>query len=122
MGFAERLLGEEWREGRVDEDYKRGNLKWMRARRDPAAYNRYRNYGLSVEEYERLLREQGGVCAICRHPEKELGVDHVHKTGRVRALLCLNCNLAIGHLYEDPLRARALAAYLEHHLRQKLVS
>jgi hypothetical protein len=80
-------------------------------------------YGVSVVEYEELLRAQGGLCAICRQPEtmvdsktrmvKRLAVDHCHATGRVRALLCHTCNLGLGVFKDDVARLRAAVAYLE---------
>src|SRR6266851_2205326 len=55
-----------------------------------------KRYGISEEEYERLLRLQNGVCAICKEkPEGWLCVDHCHLTGKVRGLLCKNCNSAL---------------------------
>ena len=63
-------------------------------------------YGISLEEYESILARQGGKCAICHEPEsmprRKLVVDHCHRTGRVRGLLCGRCNLALGML-EDRL-------------------
>lgn len=60
-------------------------------------------YGLSSEEYQRLIDRQNGRCAICErtplgtsHVEKTLHVDHGHETGRVRGLLCRDCNLMLG--------------------------
>ncbi len=67
-------------------------------------------YGLTVEEYESMYSAQGGVCAICGSPEtvkgnggetKMLAIDHDHGTGKVRGLLCNNCNRAIGLLGDD---------------------
>jgi hypothetical protein len=76
-------------------------------------------YGLTVEQYDRMLVEQHGVCAICGRPpasynnqNKSLAVDHVHATGQVRGLLCGRCNTAIGLLREDPVLAVGLADYL----------
>jgi len=66
-------------------------------------------YGITEEQYNTLLKNQNGVCAICKKPEmilhkgitlKKLSVDHDHSTGKVRGLLCHNCNLAIGY-FED---------------------
>lgn len=85
---------------------------------------RARQYGLSPEEFDRILAAQGYACAVCgeeetwknRHGDiRPLAVDHDHATGRVRALLCHRCNAAIGLLKEDPVRARAAADYLESH-------
>lgn len=63
------------------------------------------NYRITLEDYKNMLEQQGGVCAICFQPcktKKDLAVDHNHNTGKVRGLLCSNCNRAIGMLQEDP--------------------
>lgn len=65
---------------------------------------RERYYGLSAFQFDELLARQKGVCAICSQPETHLRrgrplplcVDHCHKTGRVRGLLCHECNWALG--------------------------
>lgn len=62
------------------------------------------NYGLSPEKYEAMYRTQGGVCAICRELNicgRRLAVDHDHKTGKVRGLLCAKCNLVLGQARES---------------------
>jgi hypothetical protein len=53
-----------------------------------------KRYGITVREYGRMLALQDGVCALCHHPpkKKRLSVDHNHKTGKVRGLLCYRCN------------------------------
>ncbi len=74
-----------------------------------------RTFGITLRDYERMLHEQGGGCAICGAPEPEgssLHVDHNHDTGDVRALLCFPCNNALGLLEEDEERVRALLEYL----------
>jgi hypothetical protein len=57
-------------------------------------WNLQRRYGIDAQEYDALLKEQGGVCAICKSPpsSKRLSVDHDHDTGTVRGLLCVRCN------------------------------
>lgn len=60
-----------------------------------------RKYGLAREEYEYLKKKQGKLCAICRRRDHRY-VDHDHKTGEVRGLLCQPCNTALGAFYEDP--------------------
>jgi hypothetical protein len=71
------------------------------------------HYGMTLEQYDALLEEQGGVCAICgERPEKHLCVDHCHQTGTVRGLLCRRCNFGLG-LYKDDLRrTMGASAYL----------
>lgn len=77
-----------------------------------------RQYGVSRERYFELLDQQGGLCAICRCKlgsvrAKQPDVDHDHTTGRVRGLLCRQCNVSLGLLKESPERCRAMAVYLE---------
>jgi hypothetical protein len=72
-------------------------------------------YGMTVEEYEALLARQEEKCAICRkpcHTGGNLSVDHDHDTGRVRGLLCRNCNRGIGLLQESPEILQAAIQYL----------
>lgn len=69
-------------------------------------------YGLSVEEYRDLLVGQAGRCLICLRADRELVVDHDHKTGRVRGLLCQPCNTALGLLDDDRKRAAQAARFL----------
>lgn len=80
-------------------------------------------YGISLEQYNQMLEEQNGVCAVCGDVSsdgKNLHVDHDHSccsTNRscgkcIRALLCNGCNQAEGFLRSDPNRALALAAYM----------
>ena len=66
-------------------------------------------YGIDSEEYDRILRSQNGVCAICEQPETHLShgrivhlsVDHDHDTGKVRGVLCNACNKGLGHFRDD---------------------
>ena len=82
---------------------------------DKAAYQRYYKYGLTDEDYEQMLAAQGGVCAICESPDPRASawqVDHDHKTGRVRGLLCRPCNVALGLLSDDVIRMARAIRYL----------
>lgn len=61
-----------------------------------------RFYKMTPEEYKELKEKQGDMCAICiTKPKDKLVVDHCHKTGRVRGLLCRKCNLGIGYLKDS---------------------
>jgi len=86
----------------------------------------WRVYGLTIEEYEKILTDQNGLCACCGRSETRragrkkrsenvpmLHVDHCHMTGRIRGLLCSACNQALGLLGEDPYRIEALLHYVE---------
>lgn len=61
-----------------------------------------RKYGITRDEYDRLLVAQNGRCLICNRPgdelKKGLAVDHDHETGAVRGLLCVGCNTKLGWL------------------------
>lgn len=82
-------------------------------------YQRLRRYGLSYQEYRALVERQGGVCALCRHEWKGWGgksglhIDHCHTTGKVRGLLCGDCNTALGRFGDDPMLLRRAAEYLD---------
>ena len=75
-------------------------------------------YGLTVEDYGRMVVEQNGLCAICKQPERQrtrLSVDHDHKTGVVRGLLCHRCNRTLGGVNDDVSILLAAKEYLEQH-------
>lgn len=61
--------------------------------------SRIRAYGIEPEEYYEMLKQQGHRCAICKRESKvrAMNIDHDHKTGKVRGLLCDGCNLSLGH-------------------------
>jgi hypothetical protein len=102
----------------------RANLKRCKAR-NPDSYesSRLKHYfGITLDQYRAMMESQGGVCAVCKRPEdtltargkvKKMAVDHCHKTGRVRGLLCQRCNNAIGYAREDAGIIRSILQYLE---------
>lgn len=64
----------------------------------------YYKFGITLDDYERMLKEQSGLCAICNHVSDDgiqLCVDHNHKNGEVRGLLCRKCNSGIALLKES---------------------
>jgi hypothetical protein len=76
-----------------------------------------REFGITREEYVDMLNNQNGNCAICNNPEsfngkKRLAVDHDHKTGRIRGLLCSNCNLGLGLFKDDKKALNSAITYL----------
>ena len=81
-----------------------------------------REFGIKYEDYDKMLEEQRGVCAICGKPEtkpnaKYLAVDHNHETGEVRGLLCNNCNRALGLLKDNVDVLQNAINYLKKHER-----
>ena len=76
-------------------------------------------YGMSMQDYEALVAQQGGVCRICKtKPARPLFVDHSHASGRVRGLLCHPCNAALGFMRDDPVIAAAATEYLRDAKRE----
>ena len=105
------------------EDYAQRQRNLMNGLYDPQAKREYylvRNYGITLDDYNLMFENQGGVCAICGcKPEDSknriLHVDHCHKTGKVRGLLCSTCNITIGKFDDDPRRLIEAAKYLLAH-------
>lgn len=79
-------------------------------RKEILDYHRKKKYGINNLDFNEIMDRQKGVCAICLKPEtmkhqngkiKESSVDHDHKTGKTRGLLCTKCNVAIGLMNDD---------------------
>ena len=73
---------------------------------------------MTVEQYDAMLIGQNYVCAICNKSEKSstkgvLFIDHDHKTGKVRGLLCDTCNRGLGYFYDDKSLLRNAVEYLK---------
>lgn len=85
-------------------------------------YNRNKNkkkiyhlkyyYNISLEDYNKLLKDQNYKCAICEK-EKDLHIDHCHKTGKIRGLLCSICNRALGIFGDDEEGISKVLRYLK---------
>ena len=79
-------------------------------------------YGTTKEDIERKYAEQGGACKTCGikmplygQSRKALNLDHNHKTGQIRDLLCPSCNLALGHVKDNIQTLENLVYYLKEH-------
>lgn len=76
-----------------------------------------RVYGITLEQYDELLDKQEGKCVICERHHSELNrrlaVDHNHKTGEIRGLLCTYCNHRVIGQHRDPAKLRRMADYLD---------
>lgn len=72
-----------------------------------------RQYGISWAEFDELELAQEGRCLLCRSKPDRWHVDHDHRTGKVRALLCHKCNVGLGWFDDDPEKLRRAASYLE---------
>lgn len=92
------------------EKQKAAHRVWVQANRQRVAAHRVKStYGISREEYERLLAQP---CAICGDAEAPR-IDHDHATGAIRGTLCDACNKAIGFMKDDAERLTRAAQYLK---------
>jgi hypothetical protein len=111
--------------GETDEEYQ---TRYPQARRTSLGTSQWENdlrrrYGIGVQDLRTMAEAQDHKCAICGKPEQEerggyvrhLAVDHDHATGKVRELLCQNCNKMIGYAKDDPLILARAIAYLAKH-------
>ena len=83
-----------------------------------AKKKRVKKYGLTLGELAALFTSQGNCCAICNATDpgnikQHWHTDHDHITGKVRGILCHQCNVGIGHLKDDPSLLRTAADYLD---------
>lgn len=84
-------------------------------------YNFKKFYGITLEDYYKLFKKQKGLCKICKQPETrkvnnkitKLHIDHNHKTGKVRGLLCSNCNIGLGNLKDSIILLKRAIKYLK---------
>lgn len=96
------------------------NREWQKKNRSKlhASCRRHRlkkNFGLTIDQYSQLLEKQNRKCAVCKvfnNSQRHFPVDHDHVTGKVRGLLCPNCNMAIGMFKENKEIIKAALDYL----------
>lgn len=133
--FCSNACGQNWRNARIAEATRAAKMAMKRTCRscgEPIPVDRFVNalycsdpckirarrheaYGLTKRELE-LLLAQHEICAICKSDDwgvKGPQVDHCHATGKVRGILCANCNNGLGRFVDDPVRLRSAAEYLE---------
>jgi hypothetical protein len=94
--------------------------RWKTSKRDPAKRRNYwlkHKYGISLDDFNELLNKQNHSCAICK-TEHPMGygwhVDHSHKTGQVRGILCQQCNQGLGLFNENISTIEKAIKYLEN--------
>lgn len=108
----------EYREANKEKHKARDKVYRVRTRHQKRNRTLIAKYGITLEQHNAMLLEQGNACAICRKTDWGAHgpcVDHCHTTGKVRGLLCFLCNTAIGKLKDSAVIARAAADYLEKH-------
>lgn len=104
-----------WRGGATPEKKAAYGRAWRKRNEGRVRDREYKKrFGITLDEYERMLAAQGGLCAVCggRCRRGRLSVDHCHKTGRVRGLLCRSCNIILGLMQDNPEWLRQAEVYL----------
>lgn len=99
----------------------KGAENWDEHRK--AYRNRYykKTYGITLEDFEKIFKDQGCKCAICLCDldidleSKKAHLDHNHATGQIRQILCVRCNKGIGYLQEDLIIMESAIEYLKKH-------
>jgi hypothetical protein len=106
---------------------KQKNLLWLNKNKQKYLIyqqdNKFKTrYGISLIDYNNLLKKQNGVCAICNQKEmstnckgkiRNLSIDHCHKTNKVRGLLCARCNQGLGLFQDNNIILKKATEYLE---------
>lgn len=118
-----RIKNKAWRE-KDREAYNRNMREWKSNNpHKTTCYKLKSRYGITPEQYNEMLIIQNNCCAICGNEEtainvgtnkiQKLAVDHCHRTGKVRGLLCQDCNRGIGKFHDDISRLKKAIEYLE---------
>jgi len=101
---------------------KENSSKWAVANKEKTETKRLkRQYGITREDFNKMLKEQGGTCRICKKAGQHfrngrplpLNVDHNHETGKVRGLLCINCNSGLGKFGDSVDSLKEAIKYLD---------
>lgn len=109
-----------WRKSHREEISKHMKEYYQKNKVTRKEYNRknlIKQYGITLEEYDKILLEQGNKCKICGKSKEDskvsLCVDHNHVTGKIRGLLCISCNTALGGFKDNINILRKAIEYLE---------
>lgn len=97
------------------EKVKAAQARWREKNPTYQAKKKLKRYGLTQETFDALFDSQGRICAICKdfNPgPKGWQIDHDHVTGKVRGILCIHCNLALGHMKDRVDLLTEAASYL----------
>ena len=77
-----------------------------------------RTYGITLDDYYKILKDQGGGCKLCGRTEdqegRKLAIDHCHTSGNIRGILCANCNQALGLLYDSTSTMQRAIEYIKY--------
>lgn len=113
---------------KINDNYKKYRKKYYSTKKRKEKYKSdtlKRTYGITLEEYNKMLEKQNNHCAICKKKQKSsrnkyFAVDHCHKTGKIRGLLCDRCNQGIGFLEDSIETLKSAILYLESYQDEHL--
>ncbi len=94
----------------------KSSLRYINNKDTHRHFNLLKKFGISLDEYNIRLKEQSGKCMICcgKDNDKNMPVDHCHKTGKIRGILCSKCNLALGLFGDDINKLKSAIKYLNN--------
>ena len=107
-----RKQAKSYREKDIETARKRNRESYSRHREERIIYQKTKAYGITKEQYSKMLLDRNGKCDICQNIVAQLVVDHNHKTGAIRGMLCHTCNQAIGLFRENTLTIEKAIEYL----------
>lgn len=97
-------------------EYRRTHPEYVeKGRRRSRINHLLKRHNMTLEEFESKVQKQNNCCAICFKPMSSPHVDHNHKTGENRDLLCSNCNTALGLFFEDVIILQSAIDYINKH-------
>lgn len=104
-----------WRKNNQEAAHAMDRIKYQKYKELNRSSGFKRHYGITIEEYDLMLEDQSGGCAICHGQSSDgrrLSVDHCHESGQVRGLLCNQCNYGLGQFRDRPDLLESAARYL----------
>lgn len=115
--FLARVRDAKRRRYAEDQDYRNKRLAQCKTYYDTKGRYKYieEKYGMTADEYDTQAKAQQHLCLVCgeaQPPDRPLVVDHCHKEGHVRGLLCRDCNVGLGFFKDNPETLRSAAIYL----------
>lgn len=81
---------------------------------------RLKRYGITLDKYNEMVDSQNGTCVICNCVPNKLVIDHSHVTNKVRELLCISCNAALGQVKENENTMMSMLSYIRKHNGRKV--
>lgn len=119
--FCRQKTGRDGRHSRCKVCHNAANREFVKRKYGSSRhYHLKQRFGIGAAEVDAMIEAQGGLCPICQK-RAAVHVDHDHKTGKVRAILCEPCNGGLGQFKDDPQIIRNAIAYLKDPPARKIL-